>query len=598
MKYSKMAICLSVLCALGYAHAMPAATEVVDGGRPPQYQGQGPTAGQIQVPAQPAQPVLQLEKREDIERRAREAAGNFIEAVVRNLGQVEGIRYNVFLGFQNAKRWSSEFGKDYTSLQEYTDGLESGKEAGKEKGGKAGLERASLWGSELADRDLGIAVDNALSGQTNGFIAVHTNGLDKIDAPQLTYQGSVPASVEDRLKAQDQQIQQNLNQFFQRDNNVVFADDLISGRIQVYQIYDMKEFQFDLLQSYFRDTDAFNSWAAGNFQSRQSKSLDYYHEISDASRFQRADMNEQYFRNAFQDYYNQKINKRWNDAVTYPRTEVQRVGEDLFINLTKQYASEMGVYDGINQTFGPASVPATQNNIQGYYDHALQADIEQMKNNPKLTDEAVSIFTSNNASEVTIGDSLNISLDAVSNRGMVDGTVTMIPTSNSQVTAVKGTMTQTIGALSKLKKSVSISDVYRVSGVDQADGQVTFELVVDGRSFTRSIKNTFEGLVVGIVHTQDQNVKAKMVSTLVKFLASEWSNKKAVFGNGFDASKGNLLIKRLATRISVMTASEKAEIQKYKMQIRSAYGERPSAWKFWYKGDYDSAMSVLSQAGL
>lgn len=539
---------------------------------------------------------LIVANRSEIIKNAKRAADDFARNLSRNLGQIENIRYNLFLGFRKEERQAARYGQDVRNLNEYRNGFENGVRIGNQEGFEAGQNFASQRANEYARTDVGVAVDAIMNGQARDLNVRRRQNLSQKDFRGLELNISSPATVTDRLKQKDQELQNDLNRrFFVRDQDIVLADDILNGRFQVYQLYGVNEYKFELLDSYFREAKAFEAWSKGYFQPRQNF-VRFYNDISDANQYQNAPENRQLFRSEFERQYDLVISSEWNQVVRRERAEIQRVGEDLYVDLTLDFARDLGNFDGRKSGYANSSRDGFLRSIQTRYDSAVEQTIQNVATNAVITDVIVKAQASDGDLEITLGDTIDLILTNAANRGMKDGSVQISAVANAEVTTLKPAVSQVLPAFSKLNNAVVYKGMMALNRLSAPDQDVVVNFTVNGQASRSLLKSRFEGLVVGLARANNAQVQNAILQTLVGFLSKEWEDKKSVTANGFNNNKGDLLVERLAARAMLMTAQEKAALKRSGDAIKAAYGRRPN-WSV-YSADHDSAMEILKRAGL
>lgn len=557
-----------------------------------------PTPVVVNPPAPtPSTPTLKTEPREEIVRMAKNAANDFARNAVKVLGQIENIRYNLFLGFSDARRWSEAFGRDYVNMNEYKIGYQKAYDPAFLNGMAAGQEHARSYTKELAKADVGAAVDRMMTGQKTTFDIAPRASLKQTDFKGLVYNGLAPDTVETRLKKKDQEIQDRLNRdFVVRDGEIVLADDFYRS-FETYRLADLQQFQFDLLDSYFKENNAFEAWAKGYFQPRQDRNFDYYRKITNAREYAHADENRRIFREAFQDRYSRSAPAQWRNTVEIYRPEIKRAGEEIYIRTAKEYAEALGAFNATVLGFKAGSKKAFFENVENSYKLALNVAIEQVSSKANFTNISLSVNNSRGGIEVTIGDTIDLNLTSAANRGLKAGTIDMRPSANDILVPMRGSVTYNMDPLQTLRSPVRFSSVLFVSRVTQPDQEIPVTVRIDGETYNMALRSRFEGLIGALVRPSNERVRSSVLGHVVQFMRQEWNDKKEYAGDGFDDNTGRLLVERLANVVLSLPPAQQRQIRELAPALRSAYGERPGFFSG-YQSDWDSAMKILTRAGL
>ncbi|MFN9068327.1 MAG: hypothetical protein ACK5V3_13925, partial [Bdellovibrionales bacterium] len=468
-------------------------------------------------PTLPVTPQLPSESAQVVRERARQAADRMATNVARSLGQIENIRYNLFLGFKEEEQRANYYGDRISDHREYRREFEQGLVAGERLGFDAGRTQAGRSGQTFANQDVGVAVDAVMSGQSQSLVVQKRQDLNRIPFEGLELNEAAPAEIVDRLKARDQQLQAELSRFYQVDSDIIVAEDLLRGRFEVHRLYGQQQYQFELLDSYFREEKAFEYFLKGYFQPRENL-LNYYRRISDANQYANAAQNAQIFRAEFENQYDRVINREWNEVVRRERYDVQRIGRDLFAQLTAEYAAARGNYDGKRRAYRESSQDGFRQFIQSEYDTRVDQTLRDVQSRAVLTDISVKVRNANGGAEVTMGDTLDIVLSNASNRGAVQGNLQIQPRASNEITVIKPAASLQIPAFSKLNREMVLPGMMFVSRVSTPDQNILVSFVVDGQTYQTSMRSTFEGLITALARQSNPQTHNAILQNVVGFL--------------------------------------------------------------------------------
>jgi hypothetical protein len=553
-----------------------------------------PGGGNGGNPTVPVTPNLPSEPAQVVREKARQAAERMATNVARSLGQIENIRYNLFLGFKEEEQRANYYGDRITDHREYRYQFDQGMTAGEQSGFGAGRTEAARTGQNLANQDVGVAVDSIISGQTQNLVVQKRQDLERMPFAGLELNEAAPAGIVDRLKARDKQLQAELSRFYRVDDDIIVAEDLLNGRFEVYRLYGQQQYQFELLDSYFREEKAFLYFLKGYFQPRENL-LNYYRRISDSAQYANAAQNAQTFKAEFENQYDRVINREWNEVVRRERSDIQRMGRDLFAQLTAEYAGARGNYDGKRRGFRESSQDGFRQFIQSEYDTRVDQTVRDVQSRAVLTDISVKVRNANGGDEVTMGDTLDIVLSNASNRGAVAGNLQIQPSGSAEVTVLRPAAAVVIPAFSKLNREIVLQGMMFVSKVSTPDQSIVVSFAVDGRFYQSQMRSTFEGLITVLGQQKNMQRQNAILQHVVGFLKAEWEAEKSRIANGFNNEKGNLLIERMAARVKTMNSTEQSVFKsKAGKEIRKMYEDQSG---FGYGDDKKSALNILNQAG-
>lgn len=529
----------------------------------------------------------------DIRRTAKDSANRFANLVVNNMGKIENIRYNLYLGFREAQQLYSILGENYKSYPEYSQGFATGQASGHSSGYQAGTSEGQSVGSNTARRDVVNAFSGAMATGTKPASAPRAK-LD-VQFGGLNANLSAPESIESRFKDKEAEIRRQLQAITVFEDGIILGEDVYVNYYKVNDLLNLQTYNFDYILGFYRAERAFQSWQADVFNDRAS-TLEYYKKITDSSQYKDASANATLFYNEFIQQYDDVIAKKWNTAVTKPNAQAKTIGQVMYVQILKSYVQDLGTFDGTAKSFKSSSVVGFYKSLYPAYIETYNQTFNTYATSPVIMDLDFTIMPATQNGSLAIGDGVVVVLKSAANYGMANGQITISAGGSAILPITKAQNVLPIKALSRMNQQVQFPMAY-FSKMTSPDTQVQMNVDVNGISRTFTLTATFEALVARIAQTKQQNLKTPATNQLVQFLQAEWKQESARVTNGFNNNKGTLLIERLVRFANTLAPADKAQLQGVKAQIRAAYGERPGMFSG-LRDDWDSAMQILARAGL
>jgi hypothetical protein len=519
-----------------------------------------------------------------IRNNGKSAANRFSNLVVKGLGRIENVRYNLFLGFRQGESVYRFSERGYTMLPEYSSGMQAGRmEARNSQAGiTAGRNKAQADAGDLAKQDVVAQFENAMSTGQRPSMSPRTHIQNEFAG--LAANLDQPKTVIERFKDQDKRRQERIRAVTVIDE-VVMADSIYATYYSVHEIFSLSEYKFELLLSNYRGEKAFESWRENIFNDNSGTHA-YYNSLSASDR--------RIFINEFVEQYDDVINKKWNAVVTQANPQAMSLGLELYRETSQNYAYDLGKTSGYTQQYKNDSIAAYGQNLYPTYVEAYRKLFNSYMTSAIITEVSVDAVPATADASLTLGDAISIVLRGASNKGMADGEVTLRVGASANLSVGKAEARFEIKSLSKITQAQSVPMLY-VSKLDKADStlHVSVEIVGIGTR-TMSVQTTLESLVKRLGSTRDNRVKDSLMGALKSFLAKEFEDEASFWGNPFDNNEGKLQIERVVRASKNLESGDLAQLRSMKNQIKEAYGKRPGFVT--RKGDdWDSAMSLIDQ---
>ncbi len=515
------------------------------------------------------------------------AANRFSNLVVKGLGRIENVRYNLFLGFRQGESVYRFSERGYTMLPEFSSGVQAGR--AQARNSQAGLidgrDKAQADAGDLAKRDVVAQFENAMSTGQRPSLNPRTHIQN--DFAGLTANIDQPKTVIERFKEQDKRRQERIRAVTVIDE-VVMADSIYATYYSVHEIFSLSEYKFELLLSNYRGEKAFESWRENIFNDNSGTHA-YYNNLSAQDR--------RIFINEFVEQYDDVINKKWNAVVTQANPQAMALGLELYRETSQNYAFDLGKTSGYSQQYKNDSMVAYDQHLYPTYVESYRKLFNSYMTSAIITEVSVDVVPATQDGSLTLGDAIAVVLRSAANKGMADGEVTLRVGQSAGLGVTQAEARFPIGSLTRLTQAQSVPMLY-VSKLDKADSTISVSVEIVGvGTRTMSVQTTLESLVKRLASTRDNRVRDSLIASLKSFLHKEFEKESSFFADGFNNGKGTLLVERMVNVYRSLSSADQAQLTSMKAQIKDAYGERPGFFSG-HRDDWDSAMELLKKMGM
>lgn len=534
-----------------------------------------------------------IENRNKIQNEAQKAANRFADQMVKSIGKIENVRYNLYLGFRQAESFYKRLGSDLSSLPEYNDGYTSGIRQGSDTGRNAGRQYGAEQGQAIAQNDVASRFEQAMATHQRPSNVPRQN-LDVNSFSGLNPSLPAVVPVADRLKKEDRDLQRDLRSVTVVEDGIVLADSVYVDSYKIYDIYSLQDYKADLLLSNYRAEKAFEAWKTNLFNERES-AYDYYNDIGRTSVYQHAEANRQNFAADFIEQYDRVIAKKWNDVVMRQYPRVQDMGQQLYIKNLKNYAYDLGQNAGYADSYKRSSRDGYSETVESSYRNSFNSLYNNYATSAVITDVVVEARAGTTDGSLTLGDAIVIILKSATNRGMANGEIRITASPQVSIGVMKAVATLPIQALTRIQQAQSASMLY-VNNLQSVDSVVSFSVQVDNRNYSFSLRTSLESLVKRLGEPTNSANRGLLVNLLVKTLAAEWNDKSSLLANGFNNRKGDLYLERFVNAYRGLTIAEQNQVKQSRDQIKAAYGSKPGFFSG-HRDDYASAIELLEGIG-
>ena len=580
--------------------------------RPPV--GSGQTAPSP-VPQQPALPSID---RITVENMATEASTLVVKYIVETLGRIERIRLNFFKGYLDIKQQNETEAARSTS--EYRRGarqseIESEKISA--QGVLSGQELANLVAKREAEAAVKERIYKTPSGQLPDFNLPQnlnfSSTISKFNG-HGTYRSPV-RSMDDRLMALDQEIQNKLRPLFVKsESEITLAEDFFKLNYGTNQGETIRNFKDKLVvNSAERGRNAFLGFKENKFPSGRSEALqrDYF-EMSRG--FEKGRDAQKWFEMTFVKKYNMSIESRWNETVNADTLEARQsytLGLNTYQELFKSFSEDLGRFEKSNEIYWAAQIQRFADSYeQAYRKHFAQLAHQAMTSSlVEIRSEDVFITgSSGDLKHLTLGDSLSVQLRKAINFGG-QGDVVRVLLHGSGLVMKDSVSFEIPGFSTQAQKAFeSIAQIEEISST-QVDSVKQISLRFTGKGIDKTIQSfeirvTLEALLRKLATDSQGTYTERLVKNLFGYLKNEWESNAGAFGTVYDNTDeeaDKLVIKRLAKFFKNLSEpNQKENIKRHMPEIIKAFngGKRPTGLFSTTKDDFDAVMEIIKEAGL
>jgi len=562
----------------------------------------GPSTGPL-VPGQPGQPgpgqpppVVAPAKKvlnpQELEMVVRNAAREYLRQVVEVVGEAYQVRFNLREGILGGKVRIGDYDQvNYVrTTSDYQSGRQRGLEDGRVQGYQAGLSAANNRSYSLADSDISAAVDKAI--ETEKPIQFKPNPR-MIEFSGVDSNLSAPETIESALVNDRYNIESQIRGVMY--NRV--SSELFRALFDLRGVY--REHLMSLPDS-LRGENAFRSWISNSLSLSDYSSEDarrFYREISNSQIYENAPENERAFVRAFTIHFGKDIESMWLNRVRSMNSGARVLGENIYSDKARRFADGLGVYDGYAQSYRPASIDSFKKEFINYYSKNYERIQYQVQNSSYVTGIKAVVQSEEGKTTFTAGDTFNIVLLQVANRGMKEGSIDVEMPREGLVTPLSSKQTMSIAGLTKLKSAKTFVRMGYISDITAPDQDIAVRAVVNGQSFSTTVKATFEELLKRGATSADPQMVAYVMSKAAQFMKVQYDDLSG-FGDQYKNRRPDMLLVRMRALFDQLTEAQKNQLRAQGQIIRDAFGGKPSKFLNPKRNEWDSVQAMINEMGL
>jgi hypothetical protein len=541
-------------------------------------------------PPPPAKKELDGRRTEEI---AKAGAEVFASDVLEFIADAYQVRFNLREGILSGKSRIGDYDNDSTVRRSslYNDNYDKGSRNGRARGIEAGSNYSQRAAYNLADGDIGAAIDTAIDNQTP--IVLNPNPR-MIPFDGLNSNLSVPRDVVTRLVDGKSTTESEVKRLI-RDE---ISRDMFQQIFEIRSIY--REHRTEMPDEYKYD-GAFENFIRNTFNTRNSRAEEvrkYYQEIRDGNVYAKPQDNERAFRQAFLYNYGRMIDRSWRERVQANNNRARNLGEDIYVSAADSLATELGNFDGYNSQYKSATKEVFLANFINDYNVAYPQIVQKIKTTSHLTAVKASLVPSSGKAEVAYGDTLDVVLHTITNRGMVDGVAKIEAVSANQVLSTNNPQSVTVKGLTRDSEVKTFSQMSKIASINGVDESITASVVIDGQIYSSTLRSSYEEKIRRLCQSQDPAIVKALLDKTLSQMKAQYDDLSG-WGDQYEKRRDDMLLVRVLKlyKSPGFSEAEKAQLKTYKKQLRNVFGSQPN--RFSPKRDeWESAWKMLKEMGM
>ncbi len=552
-----------------------------------------PTPTTPVVPTPPPKKQLDRNRLDAIVRRA---TNEYVRDVLDNVGEAYQVRYNIREGMLRAISRIGNYEVDSVvqNSSEYQTGIINGRSNGKNEGASAGRSSANYQSNQVASSEINAAINQTLD---NGTAIKFTQTPRMVVFNGSSSNVSAPRSIESRFSDNESSKISQIRRLLRGDA----PSNYTNGLFNLSSIYNNHSTRMpsDLDAPY-----AFNTWYDNDLRissSTATEGRNFYKEITNASLFEQASENGSLFKSDFNrnvdNGTNGALDRQWDRKVTSLHQGAMNLGETLYLQEASSYATDRGYYKGYNEVFNDASVVSFNESYLPYYKSNFAAIEKQVRNNPNITEIQAEIVTEDGKSEVTYGDTFNVVIKNIANRGMVaDDVAVEIPAQN-QITSFNNKPTVRVNGLTRMKQPQVMQRLAWISSITKPDQDITISARVHNSNVSVSMKATYEELIRKAVRAPTADMSLWTMNLALDFMKKQYDELSG-FRDQYYKRDPSMMLVRMRKLYDTMTDAEKVQLRGHGQLIRNVFGGKPNRFLNPKRDEWDSSQNMIREMEL
>ena len=560
----------------------------------------GPPSGPVQEPppnVQPAPPapakkILDPRELDGVVRRSSEM---YTRDVLDILGYAYNVRYNIRQGIFQAKARMGDYDiiENVRRSMTYTMARQAGQGSGTADGRNAGARAAETAGRAMADADISAAVDAAID--SHQAIVFNPNPRP---APYAGSDANIsyPATMQvrwanDRMNKEGQIQRQLMNRL----------------------PYELFRYIFDLTGLYQQDIVTVPDMLRGDmaFRNFMQNSLGtmnpgledarrFFRQISDPNQYENADQNARMFSALFVQYYSRGIENMWTSRVMAPNFSARNLGDSMYSQDAESFANELGSYDGYILSYREATLVGFKDNILSAYSRNFEQIKQAVQTSAYISQVQASVVPEiDGKTEFGIGDTFDVILNQISNRGMVGTDVKIDIATGGVVTSMGLNTSLNMPGLSKINTPNRYIRLGWISDMTAPDQTVTVTATINGQAFSGQFRMTFEEAVRKLATSPDANMQSILAGKLSNFIKAQFDDISG-FKDQYKNRRPDMLLVRMRAMFDGLPDAQKAQLRANGQAIRNAFGKKPGNFLGLNpkRNEWDEAQKMINEMQL
>ena len=556
------------------------ATNSVWGQNRPQFPPPGQGSGSLTPvsPGQPPSPPPKLRVDQNQLNQISSSAGStYAQEVIERIGELYNVKLNLVRGMNRAVQMIG----DHDSLSEirsrspqYQSSYSAGIPEGEHAGFTAGDAAANSSAQKLADSDITKLIDDALDsglGTNIKFImnprASPFTGLSSpLDVPSRLFSSRFVDSSSS-VQSQFQQVLMNpispWSPYFRDASNV---NDLVRRDENNIPAMPYEFSPGNAARSFHNNTIDTNRWEL-------SQASSYYRDIG-SDKYETPGQNQSYFDQNFNSSYSWAMNgNAWYSRVTSYNSRALDLGQRIYTDIATTLGQEVGRADGWAVRYTQSSVDGynTANQNFGAYKNQFAKIVDQVMNSSYVSEiDAMVVPEIHEKTEFTFGDTFNVVVKRIANRGMKAGKVSVDIATEGNAKSMGYPHDIDLPPMTRVKQSNEMIRVGWIADITAADEDVTLTAVINAQRFSSKFRVTFEETLRKVTKNEVPTTSDWMMGRVATLLQKEYTEKRGY--KNFAHRDPALMLMRMKSFFDKLPESDKINIRRHGQMIRNAYG--------------------------
>lgn len=548
------------------------------------------------TPVTPTPPPKQTLDRNRLDAVVRRATNDYVRDVLDSVGEAYQVRYNIREGMLRAvgRIGNFEIESVVQNSFEYQNAVVTGRSDGKSEGAAAGRNSANLASYNVASSQINAAIDRVLDTGAN---VQFTQNPTMVAFNGSSSNISSPRSIESHWSANESSKVSQIRRLLQNQA----PSEYISGLFNLSSIYRNHSTR---IPSDLDAPHAFRTWYNNDLRTSSTAATDgrnFYKEITNASLFDQASQNGELFKSDFNRNIDNgtsgSLERQWDRKVTSSHQGALNLGETLYLQEAARYAHDRGYYKGYHETFTDASIVSFNQNYQAFYRSNFNAIENKVRTTPTITEIQAHIVSEEGKSEVTFGDTFNVVITNIANRGMVADDVTVEIPNQNQITSFNNKVTVRVNGLTRMKQAQVVRRLAWISEITKPDQDITISANIHDSTVSLKTKATYEELLRKAVRAPEADVSLWTINLALGFMKKQYDDLSG-FNDQYEKRDPSMLLVRLRKLFDSMSEAEKAQLRVHGQLIRDVFGGKPVRFLNPKRDEWDASQAMIGEMGL
>lgn len=553
-------------------------------------------------PAKPTEPVAPTPApkktldRNRLDAIVRKATNDYVRDVLDSVGEAYQVRYNVREGMLRAisRIGNYEIESVVQNSSEYQNGIVTGRSEGKSQGVSAGRNSANNQSYNVASSEINAAIDHTL----NTGAAIQFKQTPRMVAFSGSSSNvSAPRSIESRWNENQSSKVSQIRRLLRNEP----PSSYLSGLFDLSSIYTN---HVTRLPSDLDAPSAFRTWLDNDLRTNSSSATEarnFYKEITNASLFEQATENGNIFKADFNrnidNGTNGALDRQWNRKVTSLHQGAMNLGESMYILEANNYAADRGYYQGYNEVFGNASVVAFNDSYLAYYRSNFASIEKQVRSNPSISEIQAEIVNEDGKTEITYGDTFNVIINNIANRGMVADDVNVDIPDQKQVTSFNNKATVRVNGLTRMKQQQVVKRLAWISSITKPDETISISARVHNSTVSLSAKATYEELIRKAIRSPSPEASVWMMNLALGFMKVQYDELSG-FRDQYADRDPSMLLVRVRKLYDSLSEDDRALLRVHGQLIRNVFGGKPVRFLNPKRNEWDETQAMIREMAL